>query len=193
MTTLCLLDPILLRLLFFLWFLICSFVVSSWLFDSYSSLDPLPFAFTFSLSLYFLIQSYGALQYNQKHVLCLYSKAERQIDRQTDRDSKTNRNSVDSFRIPHLIPFQSLTTLYLGENPWKKPSGLRLRVISRLKSLTKLDGVLVTEAEATAAMRMAAGARVSQVSLLAHSRTDLTKPRLLLLLLLFVFSVTSVL
>ena len=73
---------------------------------------------------------------------------------------------------------QSLTTLYLSQNPWKKPSGLRLRVISRLKSLTKLDGVLVTEAEATAAMRMAAGARVSQVSLLAHSRTDVTKPRL---------------
>ena len=70
-----------------------------------------------------------------------------------------------------------MTTLHLGQNPWKKPSGLRLRVISRLKSLTKLDGVLVTEAEATAAMRMAAGARVSQVSLLAHSRTDVTKPR----------------
>ncbi|XP_077999840.1 leucine-rich repeat-containing protein 9-like isoform X2 [Glandiceps talaboti] len=70
-----------------------------------------------------------------------------------------------------------VTTLDLRHNPWQKPDGLRLRTIGRLKSLTKLNGSSVTESEATAALRMAAGSRISQVSLLAHSRTDKTRPR----------------
>ncbi|XP_064621486.1 leucine-rich repeat-containing protein 9-like isoform X3 [Lineus longissimus] len=64
-------------------------------------------------------------------------------------------------------------------NGWREPEGLRLRAIGRLKSVTKLNGATVTEAEATAALRMAAGSRISQVSLLAHSRTDMTRPRTL--------------
>ena len=40
-----------------------------------------------------------------------------------------------------------------------------------------LDGLSVTESEATAALRMAAGSRISQVSLLAHTRTDTIRPR----------------
>ncbi|XP_077863786.1 leucine-rich repeat-containing protein 9-like [Saccoglossus kowalevskii] len=70
-----------------------------------------------------------------------------------------------------------VTNLDLRHNPWQKPDGLRLRTIGRLKSLTKLNGVSITESEATAALRMAAGSRISQVSLLAHSRTDRVKPR----------------
>ena len=60
--------------------------------------------------------------------------------------------------------------------------GLRLRAIGRIKSLTKLDGEVVTEIEATAALRLAAGSRISQVSLLAHSRTDTHHPRSLSLI-----------
>ena len=58
-----------------------------------------------------------------------------------------------------------------------QPSGLRLRTIGRIRSLTKLNGIAVTEEEATAALRMAAGSRISQVSLLAHSRMDPHRPR----------------
>ena len=64
-----------------------------------------------------------------------------------------------------------------------QPEGLRLRAIGRIKSLTKLNGSPVTEGEATAALRMAAGSRVSQVSLLALSRTDTERPRSLSLAL----------
>ncbi|XP_038075835.1 leucine-rich repeat-containing protein 9-like [Patiria miniata] len=70
-----------------------------------------------------------------------------------------------------------LTCLDLRHNNWQKPDGVRLRTIGRLKSLSLLDGQAVTESEATAALRMAAGSRVSQVSLLAHTRTDSCRPR----------------
>lgn len=46
----------------------------------------------------------------------------------------------------------------------------------------KLNGVKVTEDEATAALRMAAGSRISQVSLLGQSRRDTARPRTLSLL-----------
>ena len=65
---------------------------------------------------------------------------------------------------------------------FSQPDGLRLRVIGRIKSLRQLDDEPVTEAEATAALRMAAGSRISQVSLLAHARTDLQPPANLSLL-----------
>ena len=55
-------------------------------------------------------------------------------------------------------------------------------MIGRIKSLRRLDDEPVTEAEATAALRMAAGSRISQVSLLAHSRTDTNPPANLSLL-----------
>ena len=60
-------------------------------------------------------------------------------------------------------------------HPTLQPEGLRLRIIGRLKTLTKLDGVPVGDEETAAALRMAAGSRISQVSLLMHSRTD-TEP-----------------
>ena len=40
-----------------------------------------------------------------------------------------------------------------------------------------LNGAAVLEEESTAALRMAAGSRISQVSLLSFARTDVEKPR----------------
>lgn len=63
-----------------------------------------------------------------------------------------------------------------------QPENLRLRVIGRLKSLTLLDGSAVTEIEATSALRVAAGSRISQLSLLSHARTNPDKARSLSLM-----------
>ena len=63
-----------------------------------------------------------------------------------------------------------------------QPENLRLRIIGRLKSLTLLDGSCVSETEATGALRIAAGSRISHLSLLTHTRTDNNKPRSLSLL-----------
>ena len=41
--------------------------------------------------------------------------------------------------------------------------GLRLRAIGRIKSLTFLNGERVTDTESAAALRLAAGSRISQV------------------------------
>nr|XP_022332451.1 leucine-rich repeat-containing protein 9-like isoform X3 [Crassostrea virginica] len=76
----------------------------------------------------------------------------------------------------------NLLTLDLRHNNWLKPQNLRLRIIGRLKSLTLLDGTGVTELEATAALRVAAGSRICQLSLLTHARVDLCKPRSLSLM-----------
>jgi hypothetical protein len=48
--------------------------------------------------------------------------------------------------------------------------------------LTLLDGTCVSETEATAALRVAAGSRISHLSLLTHTRTDGNKPRSLSLM-----------
>ncbi|XP_056023048.1 leucine-rich repeat-containing protein 9-like isoform X3 [Ostrea edulis] len=76
----------------------------------------------------------------------------------------------------------NLLTLDLRNNQWLKPQNIRLRVIGRLKSLTLLDGSAVTEHEATAALRVAAGSRICQLSLLTHARVDSHKPRSLSLM-----------
>ena len=55
-----------------------------------------------------------------------------------------------------------------------QPEGLRLRAIGRIKSLTVLDGHPVTEAEAAAALRMAAGSRVSQVHVMLYADKKLS-------------------
>lgn len=70
-----------------------------------------------------------------------------------------------------------LNHLDLRHNPWLKPEGLRLRVVGRLKSLRGLNGEMITEAETTMALRVAAGSRISQLSLLTNSRTDTVLPR----------------
>ena len=52
-----------------------------------------------------------------------------------------------------------------------------MRAIGRIKTLSMLNGAAVLEEESTAALRMAAGSRISQVSLLSFARTDVEKPR----------------
>uniref|UniRef100_A0ABM5FBZ2 Leucine-rich repeat-containing protein 9 n=1 Tax=Pogona vitticeps TaxID=103695 RepID=A0ABM5FBZ2_9SAUR len=69
--------------------------------------------------------------------------------------------------------------LDLRHNPWHKPASVRLSVIGQLKALTHLDGILVTEAEAVAAIQFMADSRITQVSLVEHSRTDPEKLRVL--------------
>ena len=45
-----------------------------------------------------------------------------------------------------------------------QPLDFRLRVIARMKTLQVLDNIEISESEATAALRLAAGSRVSSVS-----------------------------
>ncbi|XP_053784833.1 leucine-rich repeat-containing protein 9 [Desmodus rotundus] len=72
-----------------------------------------------------------------------------------------------------------LLTLDIRHNPWQKPATLRLSVIGRLKTLTHLDGLLISEDEATAAMKFISGTKITQLSLLQHSSTKEERPRIL--------------
>ncbi|XP_022077491.2 leucine-rich repeat-containing protein 9 isoform X1 [Acanthochromis polyacanthus] len=67
-------------------------------------------------------------------------------------------------------------------NPWNKLETVRMTILSRLTTLTHLDDVLVAEEEAAEAVQMAAGSKINQASLLAHSRTNEDRPRSLSLL-----------
>nr|XP_021524464.1 leucine-rich repeat-containing protein 9 [Aotus nancymaae] len=60
----------------------------------------------------------------------------------------------------------SLLTLNIQHNPWQKPATLRLSVIGRLKTLTHLNGVFISEEEATAAVKFIAGTRMTQITAL---------------------------
>ena len=60
-----------------------------------------------------------------------------------------------------------------------QPETLRMRALGRLKNLECLDGVNVTDEEMTIALKMAAASRPSSFSILAHARTDQSKPRTL--------------
>ncbi|XP_072617779.1 leucine-rich repeat-containing protein 9 isoform X7 [Vulpes vulpes] len=73
----------------------------------------------------------------------------------------------------------SLLTLDIRHNPWQKPATLRLSVIGRLKTLTHLDGLLISEEEATAAMKFISGTKITQLSLLRHSSIKEERPRIL--------------
>ncbi|XP_035117932.2 leucine-rich repeat-containing protein 9 isoform X6 [Callithrix jacchus] len=73
----------------------------------------------------------------------------------------------------------SLLTLNIQHNPWQKPATLRRTVIGRLKTLTHLNGIFISEEEATAAMKFIAGTRMTQLSLLRHSSTKEERPRIL--------------
>ncbi|XP_063080259.1 leucine-rich repeat-containing protein 9 [Engraulis encrasicolus] len=76
----------------------------------------------------------------------------------------------------------ALLQLDLRHNPWSKCDSVRMLVLGRLRSLTHLDGVLITEEEAAAAVQVAMGSRVNQACLVANSRTDVERPRSLSLL-----------
>ncbi|XP_062326280.1 leucine-rich repeat-containing protein 9 [Osmerus eperlanus] len=75
-----------------------------------------------------------------------------------------------------------LLRLDTRHNPWHRPEEVRMTILGRLVNLTHLDDVLLTEEEAAAAVQMAAGCRINQASLLAHSRTHSERPRSLSLL-----------
>ncbi|XP_015205713.2 leucine-rich repeat-containing protein 9 isoform X1 [Lepisosteus oculatus] len=75
-----------------------------------------------------------------------------------------------------------LLRLDIQHNPWHRPESVRMTILGRLKTLTQLDGRLVTEEEAVVSVQMAAGCRINQAALLAHSRTDSARPRRLSLL-----------
>uniref|UniRef100_A0A4W5RBH2 Leucine rich repeat containing 9 n=1 Tax=Hucho hucho TaxID=62062 RepID=A0A4W5RBH2_9TELE len=76
----------------------------------------------------------------------------------------------------------TLLRLDTRHNPWHRVKPHTLTPALTLVYLTHLDDMLVTEEEAGAAVQMAAGSRINQVSLLAHSRTDSERPRSLSLL-----------
>ncbi|XP_076442127.1 leucine-rich repeat-containing protein 9-like isoform X2 [Babylonia areolata] len=71
----------------------------------------------------------------------------------------------------------ALRHLDIRHNPWLKPVALKLRVVGRIKTLKWLNGEAVTEQEGQMSLRMAAGSRISQLSLLTNSRTDTMLPR----------------
>ncbi|KFO22867.1 Leucine-rich repeat-containing protein 9 [Fukomys damarensis] len=60
----------------------------------------------------------------------------------------------------------SLLTLNIQHNPWQKPATLRLSVIGRLKTLTHLDGLLISEEETTAALKFITGTKITQITAL---------------------------
>ncbi|XP_029808042.1 leucine-rich repeat-containing protein 9 [Suricata suricatta] len=82
--------------------------------------------------------------------------------------------------IYHLVRTALLKLLSVAvEKSDEKPATLRLSVIGRLKTLTHLDGLLISEEEATAAMNFITGTKITQLSLLQHSSTKEERPRIL--------------
>uniref|UniRef100_A0A669EM59 Leucine rich repeat containing 9 n=1 Tax=Oreochromis niloticus TaxID=8128 RepID=A0A669EM59_ORENI len=79
----------------------------------------------------------------------------------------------------HTPALLKLDTRY---NPWNRPEAVRMTILGHLTNLTHLDDVLVAEEEAAEAVQMAAGSKINQASLLAHSRTESDRPRTLSLL-----------
>ncbi|XP_056666815.1 leucine-rich repeat-containing protein 9 isoform X1 [Monodelphis domestica] len=73
----------------------------------------------------------------------------------------------------------NLLNLDIRHNPWQKPATLRPSVIGRLKTLTHLNGLVVTEEETNAAINFIAGTRITQITLSHHSRTEEVRPRIL--------------
>uniref|UniRef100_A0A3Q3KZ46 Leucine rich repeat containing 9 n=1 Tax=Mastacembelus armatus TaxID=205130 RepID=A0A3Q3KZ46_9TELE len=76
----------------------------------------------------------------------------------------------------------SLLRLDTRYNPWDKPEAVRMIILGCLTTLTHLDDVMVAEEEAAPAVQMAAGSKINQALLLAHSRTNSDHPRSLRLL-----------
>ncbi|XP_040598886.1 leucine-rich repeat-containing protein 9 isoform X2 [Mesocricetus auratus] len=73
----------------------------------------------------------------------------------------------------------SLLTLDIQHNPWQKPATLRLSVIGRLKTLTHLDGLLISEEETREALKFINGTKITQLTLLQHSSSKEERPRML--------------
>nr|XP_048271833.1 leucine-rich repeat-containing protein 9 isoform X2 [Myodes glareolus] len=73
----------------------------------------------------------------------------------------------------------SLLTLDIQHNPWQKPATLRLSVIGRLKTLTHLDGIFISEEETREALKFINGTKITQLTLLQHSSSEEERPRML--------------
>ncbi|CAI5764740.1 leucine-rich repeat-containing protein 9 [Podarcis lilfordi] len=73
-------------------------------------------------------------------------------------------------------------SLDIRHNPWHKPASVRLSVIGQLRALTHLDGLLITEDEAAAAIQFMADSKITQASLVENSRTDQERLRILSIL-----------
>ncbi|KAM4663517.1 LOW QUALITY PROTEIN: leucine-rich repeat-containing protein 9 [Discoglossus pictus] len=99
------------------------------------------------------------------------------LDLSWNRLTKT-REEINNLH-KHTSYLQSLDIRY---NPWQKPALVRKITVGRLRSLTHLDQVLITEEEVSETQQFFAGSRINQVSLLINSRTDDAKPRCLSLL-----------
>ena len=87
-------------------------------------------------------------------------------------------NSLRHKNVPNVFMHGSYLVFFC----LLQPDNIRLRIIGRLKCLSVLNGAIVTETESSGALRVAAGSRISQVSLLTFSRTDHSRPRSLSLL-----------
>ncbi|XP_018417573.1 PREDICTED: leucine-rich repeat-containing protein 9-like [Nanorana parkeri] len=79
-------------------------------------------------------------------------------------------------QTPHLL------SLHIAHNPWQKPASVRMATIGRLKTLTRLDGVLITEEEVSQSSKFFPEGQITKASLLMCARTDNVKPRCLSLL-----------
>ncbi|XP_070698683.1 leucine-rich repeat-containing protein 9 [Pempheris klunzingeri] len=79
----------------------------------------------------------------------------------------------------HTPALLKLDTRY---NPWKRPEAVRMTILGRLTTLTHLDDMMVAEEEAADAVQMAAGSKINQACVLAHSRINNDRPRSLSLL-----------
>ncbi|XP_039994007.1 leucine-rich repeat-containing protein 9 isoform X3 [Xiphias gladius] len=79
----------------------------------------------------------------------------------------------------HTPALLKLDTRY---NPWNRSEAVRMTILGRLTTLTHLDDMMVAEEEAADAVHMAAGSKINQASLLAHSRKNSDRPRSLSLL-----------
>ncbi|XP_063295570.1 leucine-rich repeat-containing protein 9 [Pelobates fuscus] len=72
-----------------------------------------------------------------------------------------------------------LQSLNIQCNPWLKPSLVNKIAIGQLKSLTHLNGLLITEDDITEAELFFSGTRISLMSLMTNCRTDDLRPRCL--------------
>ncbi|XP_053357223.1 leucine-rich repeat-containing protein 9 [Clarias gariepinus] len=73
----------------------------------------------------------------------------------------------------------SLQCLDTRHNPCNQGEAVRPVVLGRLKTLTHLDGVLVTEEEVAAAAHLTFTPKINLTLLISHSRTDAEPPRCL--------------
>ncbi|KAK3554466.1 hypothetical protein QTP70_023488 [Hemibagrus guttatus] len=76
----------------------------------------------------------------------------------------------------------SLQRLDTRHNPWIQGESVQMVVLSWLKTLTHLDGMLLTEEEVAAAAHMTSTSSMNLILLLSHSRTNTNRPRCLSLL-----------